>query len=74
MNIKKVAEVLKGELSNGGVVEDSYTAITAITAVNSAKHVLNGNPKNNSEIETAQAFIDLCASSGVDSLVCAATS
>lgn len=68
MNLSKCMENLKADLGNGGIAEDSFAAICYVTMANTACRMLN-NGSTQKEIDDAKAYISLCHTSGVDSLV-----
>ena len=68
MDIGKCLENLKYDLNNGGVVEDSFAAICYVTMANTACRILEKGATQK-DIDEAKAYIDLCHSSGVGSLM-----
>jgi len=68
MNLSKCMENLKADIGNGGIVEDSFAAICYVTMANTACRMMK-NASTQKEIADAKAYISLCHTSGVDSLV-----
>jgi hypothetical protein len=68
MDIGKCLENLKADLSNGGVVEDTFAAICYVTMANTACRIL-AEGATQKEFNKAREYIALCNTSGVGSLM-----
>ena len=68
MNLEQGLVNLEEDISNGGVIDDTFAAICYITIANKAIRLLGCRPLDQRDADTANKFLMLCSRSGIDSL------
>ncbi len=71
MNLEQCMKNLSHDVGNGGVEEDTFSAICYITMANKARCLLKSNVSDPQAADRARKYLALCCRSGVDSLRCA---
>jgi hypothetical protein len=72
MDLRQCLRNLEHDISNGGLEDDTSAAIWYIGMANEARQLLSNGTSDQKMVKDAEDYLNLCCSSGSDSLRCVA--